>query len=40
MSTAGLNQRLIFELWMFNTTTASFAYTGLFNQLWLNVTTP
>jgi uncharacterized membrane protein len=37
MSTAGLNQRLIFELWMFNTTTTSFAYTGLWNSLWLNV---
>jgi uncharacterized membrane protein len=39
MSTAGLNQRLIFELWMFNSTTTSFHYTGLWNQLWLNVTT-
>ena len=38
MSTAGLNQRLIFELWMFNSTTASFSYTGLFNQIWMNVT--
>jgi uncharacterized membrane protein len=38
MSAAGLNQRLIFELWMFNTTTTSFAYAGLFAQLWLNVT--
>jgi uncharacterized membrane protein len=38
MSTAGLNQRLIFELWMFNSTTASFGYTGLFDQIWLNVT--
>ena len=37
MSTVGLNQRLIFELWMFNSTTANFAYTGLWNQLWLNV---
>jgi len=38
MSTAGLNQRLIFELWMFNSTSTSFTYTGLWNQLWLNVT--
>jgi len=38
MRTAGLNQRLIFELWMFNSTTTSFAYTGLFAQIWLNVT--
>lgn len=38
MPTAGLNQRLIFELWMFNSTTTQFAYTGLWNQLWINVT--
>lgn len=38
MSTAGLNQRLIFELWMFNTTSTSFDYTGLWNDLWINVT--
>ena len=37
MSTVGLDQRLIFELWMFNSTAAGFAYTGLWNQLWLNV---
>ena len=38
MSTTGLNQRLIFELWMFNSTTTSFSYTGLWAQLWINVT--
>lgn len=38
MPNAGLNQRLIFELWMFNTTTTQFTYTGLFNQIWINVT--
>ena len=38
MPTAGLNQRLIFELWMFNSTTTQFAYTGLWNQIWINVT--
>jgi uncharacterized membrane protein len=38
MPTAGLNQRLIFELWMFNSTTSQFGYTGLWNQLWINVT--
>ena len=37
MNTAGINQRLIFELWMLNTTSTSFAYTGLWNQIWLNV---
>ena len=39
MPTAGLQQRVIFELWMFNTTTSAFGYTGLWNQIWLNVTT-
>jgi uncharacterized membrane protein len=38
MYTAGLNQRLIFELWMFNSTPTSFTYTGLWAQIWLNVT--
>jgi len=38
MSTAGLNQRLIFELWMFNSTADNFAYTGLWAQIWMNVT--
>jgi len=38
MGTAGLNQRLIFELWMLNTTTSNFGYTGLYNQIWMNVT--
>jgi len=39
MSTAGLNQRLIFELWMLNSTSSGFGYTGLWNDIWLNVTT-
>ncbi len=34
----GTNLRLIFELWMFNTTTSAFAYTGNWGQLWMNVT--
>jgi uncharacterized membrane protein len=38
MGTAGKNQKLIFELWMLNTTTSSFGYTGLYNQIYLNVT--
>ena len=38
MPSPGTNQRLIFELWMFNSTTTQFAYTGLWNQLWINVT--
>ena len=38
LSSQGTNVRLIFELWSFNVTTSSYAYTGLWNQLLLNVT--
>lgn len=38
ISHVGTTQRLIFELWMFNTTSSTFAYTGLWNQIWINVT--
>ncbi len=34
----GTNVRVIFELWSFNVATSSYGYTGLWNQLWLNVT--
>ena len=34
----GTNVRLIFELWSYNVTTTQFVYTGLWNQLLLNVT--
>lgn len=34
----GTNVRLVFELWSFNATTSSYVYTGLWNQLLLNVT--
>jgi uncharacterized membrane protein len=33
---SGTNLRLIFELWMYNS--SSFGYTGDWNQLWVNVT--
>jgi uncharacterized membrane protein len=38
VTSVGTNQRLIFELWSFNETTTQFSYTGLYNQLYLNVT--
>jgi uncharacterized membrane protein len=38
LSSPGTNVRLIFELWSFNVTSSSYAYTGLWNQLFLNVT--
>ena len=37
LNQTGTNQRLIFELWTYNTT-AGFTYSGLWNQLWINVT--
>lgn len=37
---AGNNLRLVLELWRFNATTDSFIYTGIYNQLWMNVTSP
>lgn len=34
----GTNLRLIFELWRFNPAASQFGYTGLWNQLFINVT--
>ena len=34
----GLNQRIIVELWIYNTTTHTFTYHHRWNQLWINVT--
>lgn len=38
MDTAGTNLRLIFELWSYDTSSSQFVYTGLWDQLWINVT--
>lgn len=38
LETTGLNMRIVFELWAFNSTTSSFTYLGLWNQLFVNVT--
>jgi len=40
LSDQGTNVRLIFELWSYNVTSSSYGYTGLWNQLLLNVTSP
>ncbi len=40
LTTPGTNVRVVFELWDYNTTTDSFTYTGLWNQLFVNVTSP
>ncbi len=36
----GINQRLVFEMWIFDSHLKDFKYHGKWNQLWLNVTTP
>jgi len=38
VSSPGTDVRLIFELWSYNVANSSYAYTGLWNQLFLNVT--
>ncbi len=38
MDHSGLFQKLILELWAFNTIRSDFVYTGKWNQLWINVT--
>ncbi|MGD6805661.1 MAG: DUF1616 domain-containing protein [Candidatus Bathyarchaeia archaeon] len=40
LNNAGLNQRLIFELWVYNQTTNSVQYHERWGQIWLNVTAP
>ena len=37
LSQAGNNMRVIFELWSFDVPASSFVYTGLWDQIWLNV---
>jgi len=40
ISKAGLNQRLVFEMWTLSSETGEFVYHQRWNQLWLNVTSP
>lgn len=40
ISHIGMNQRLIFELWTYNVHQSTFVYTGIWNEIWLNVTIP
>ncbi len=40
LTKTGLNQRIIFELWFFNSTTKKFDYTGLWTHLWVNLSAP
>lgn len=36
----GVNERLVFELWIYNSTVKAFTYHRRWCQLWLNVTAP
>ena len=38
VSQAGNNTRIIFELWSYSVPASNFEYTGLWDQIWLNVT--
>jgi len=40
LTRAGLNQRIIFELWTYNQTTNNLDYSQIWGQVWLNVTAP
>ncbi|MBC7129987.1 DUF1616 domain-containing protein [Candidatus Bathyarchaeota archaeon] len=40
LENAGINLRLVFEMWTYNETEGAFTYHGRWNQLWLNVTEP
>ncbi len=35
---AGNNSRLIFELWSYDLASSAYEYTGLWNEIWINVT--
>jgi uncharacterized membrane protein len=39
LNKTGTNLKLIFELWTYNETVSNFTYTGLWDQLYVNVTT-
>jgi uncharacterized membrane protein len=36
----GVNQRMVFELYKYNSETGGFRYDGVWVQLWMNVTAP
>lgn len=38
ISEPGINRAIVFELWMFNTTSGTWVYTGRWNHLYVNVT--
>ena len=40
LTQAGLNQRILFELWIYNSTLSQLQYNQRWGQVWLNVTAP
>ena len=40
LTQAGINRRIVFELWSLNSTTNSMEYTQRWGQIWVNVTLP
>jgi uncharacterized membrane protein len=40
LTQAGVNERMVFELWSFNSTTETMEYTQLWDQIWVNITLP
>jgi hypothetical protein len=40
LSEPGLNQRIIFELWIYNASLSQLQYNERWGQIWLNVTAP
>jgi uncharacterized membrane protein len=38
INNTGNNQRLIFELWSYDISQSQFTYTGVWNEIWVNVT--
>lgn len=40
LTEVGVNEKVVFELWYYNVSSAAFEYSGLWNQLFVNVTPP
>lgn len=40
LNDTGLNRRVIFELYAYDSASGSYRYTGIWNQIWVNVTGP
>jgi uncharacterized membrane protein len=38
LNSTGINERIIFELWDYDPSASNFRYMGIWNEIWLNVT--